>query len=1339
MRNVAVTCALALFLGLNARPTVAQPAPISSTSKQKAASEQKATPEQEAETEQKVTPEREATPEQEAETERKAKEQKEKQERLQKIQKLTFDRRPSAILRAWSTPVEETPVEETPVEETAVEETAVEETAGEKAATVSGTSSTASRSGSLSPVVAPQDPLTLATAGAAGPDGSSSSVTGNDPFSKSLRNLQRDVTLGKWDDVRGFLKSLAADEGKAAYAKLLEGMVRTPSGLPPGVETMPGLSDQQRQRITSLLNQSRGRGVETNVISFTDVLGIAAAAPQQIDQAALSSLASIVRIAIGAGHVVERFVVILEEETGKHEDERVFTRRQAARLLFNAGYVNEGGEFLPEIDTAKTDNDLEALNMLSRVYVTKYNKEKKTPLLESAWELTQIVFNAHSAKAGDDKDDAESKAQRKKEREIALRQAVELAPKVRNELGAQWLNESFTKNPARGMEIIATIGGTAARAMQQHGSNPDARLKNLKLQTTAVEALISSAPERAKEWQSSLSLLAANWLREGLLSQRLDESDSYGSSMRRDRYGNYFYYSSDMGSMYGSSSQRRGQAIKTGDVLEIRPSSTWLSYVDEGLTPKFDMLFAQLFLKVQEDDEAFPYIEKLAQTHPRQAETLVDEFLQLWTRNHDPNGQRNRTNYYMFSYGYNRRAEGIPLTRSKQERNLVELSELIQRLNALPLERINEQLLAKAFTTCHSSAEVYELESIEKVFGPIKDLTPKTLAELAQQMRANLAGIWRSPAEQEKKKTRRKKQDIQEEVFRGYDVAKTVVSNALKKHTKSWSLMLALASIEHDENNYRQDIANDSGFSSRKKQALGRFQQAADLYAEAAKDLDVQEQTTKVHELWFYASLGAVDLGQVKKERVPDLREPTKIRKALLELGGELGEHHMGMFANSLFTRMSNANPGVKYGYLKGGFEIVGDHKQAHEARKVYEYYNNLVDEIKLEAVVDGSAAVGSEEPFGVYYNIRHTREIERESGGFGRYLQNQNNTTGWSYNYGRPTENYRDKFEEIVREACGEQFEVLSVTFQSEDVNSRAVKEYGWRITPYAYVLMKARGPEVDKIPSVRLDLDFLDTSGYAVLPIESAVVPIDAGETTDEPRPFRDLRITQTLDERQADEGKLILEIKATAQGIVPDLEEVLEVKSAGFDVVETEDQGVSISRFDPESKENVVVSERLWMLTFSAEEGLRELPEAFAFATPQTEMAEMLFQRFDDADLAAVEATILLQQEYGEVDHSAVWIWSGIGMLALAIAVVAVLVFRKRPADVTSDSRFAMPGQVTPFTIIGLLKQIERNNGLSPEGLSELTESINRIERYYFFENDGAEPNLEHIAADWILKAR
>src|SRR5262249_15556770 len=155
--------------------------------------------------------------------------------------------------------------------------------------------------------------------------------------------------------------------------------------------------------------------------------------------------------------------------------------------------------------------------------------------------------------------------------------------------------------------------------------------------------------------------------------------------------------------------------------------------------------------------------------------------------------------------------------------------------------------------------------------------------------------------------------------------------------------------------------------------------------------------------------------------------------------------------------------------------------------------------------------------PFGLFVDIEHTADIERESGGFGKYLQNQNSVQ-FAYNYGRPLEDYRDKFEEAARTALSEHFDVLSVTFEDPQVKSRSAERYGWRITRYAYVLLKATGPQVDRVPPLRLDLDFLDTSGYAVIPVESPIVPIDASAAAGEPRPCENLKVVQTLDERHA-----------------------------------------------------------------------------------------------------------------------------------------------------------------------------------------------------------------------------
>ncbi len=1219
-----------------------------------------------------------ATPADDAEAKKKAEEQQKKTEetqkkaaRTQKVQQAQFDRRPSAILKAWSASDEKEPEKkaETPAEP-------VDPT---------------------NPQPKPAEP---------------------DPFDDELKTFARNVTLGHWPDVKAYLASIDKDLGKALYRRLLQAMQVAPAAVPPGVP--PEMAAQ----IMQARGGQQGQHVEKNVFSFDDVLALADAAPGELEKEHLASLGTILRLSLDGGNVIENLVARLRAELEKPDAERAIATREAAKLLFAASYPIEAGQFLPPLDKAKEDKDHEALNLLSRHYLALHAKEKKIAHLEQAWLVTQAVLASAEIK--------------KEEKDEALKRAVELAPKIKDELGQAWLEESFTARPQRGMEIIATIGAGASQGMQFQPHNTDFRLKGLQLQTTAVEAILKAAPDKADEWRDTLHLLAANWLREATHSYVYDRSTSLGPRLQRDPFGNIFYVNDD-GEAYNPYVQRdanQPQAIKVAELLLIKPSDAWLKLVKQSMRPKFDMVFAQLYLKVGEDAKAFPYVEQMARTHPEQAKGLVEEFLRVWTRNHDPNADRNRTNYYMYMYGFERRAEGIPLTRSKQERNLTELSELVARLKSLPLGELNQELLAKAFTTCHSTAEVYRLEAIEKVFGPIADLKPATLAELAQQMRANLAGLWREPEVQKNKKTNRKQKDIQAEVLRGYGVARAVVENALEEHPGEWPLQLAKAAIDHDENNYHKELGPDSQFAERREQAFAGFAKAAAMYAEKAPELTEDEETTKVYEIWYYASLGACDLGNITEKDQPDLRQSPRIREAIRALPGEAAERHMSKFANALFTRMSAAKPAVKFRYLREGFEIVGEHKQAHEARKVFDYYNDLVTEIKLQATIDGSDVVGHKQPFGVFVNIRHTREIERESGGFGRYLQNQNANMYFSYNYGRPTENYREKFQDIVKQALDEHFEVLSVTFQDDKVNSRAIEgEYGWRYTPYAYLLLKARGPEVDKLPPLRLDLDFLDTSGYAILPVESPAVPLDAAATDAPARPIEKLSVTQTLDERQAHEGKLILEVKATAQGLAPDLDQILDVTQAEFDVVNVDDQGVSVSKFDPESEENVIVSERTWLVTMQAKDGLTRLPTRFRFAAARQGVAEMTYQRYEDADLATAEPEISLAERYGEPTRRWPWVVGAVVGGVLVLGVVVAL-WPRRKLQITR-ARFQMPEAITPFTVLGLLKQIDENNGLNDAGRDELRSSINRIERFYFDRGSDEQPDLHQIAEAWVRR--
>ncbi len=1185
-------------------------------------------------------------------------------ERLNRWKQTLFDRRRSTMLQAWAAP-ELKPYD--PADDAPKLSPEVRDLVKEQFGVDPGDKGT---------------PPTLP----AGPAGEQ--LLAQKRLAREFEMLQRDVTLGRWHKVGEFLATFPEAVRKDAYEHFLRMLPNHPQ-------------TPQDQRVPQHLQ-------EKNVFAFEDVLALAALSPGGFDKKQVPLLAPLVQRAIEVGNVLEELLRHLELEIGKPAEAQRLDRREAALLVSAIGQEVELGPFLPTFAEAEQANDREAFNLMARHAMALFAKEQRNVHLETAWRVTQAALAA--GEVGE-----EEKAE-------ALRRAIELAPKIREDLGPAWLAESFTTRPERGMEIIATIGGQVAKGFREQPQDTKYRANGLALQKTAVEALLEKAPALAEQWKPTLAVLASGWIVEAAYSYTNSKTDSLRPYMQRDAFGNIFWTDMRMGG------GGQVQAVEPADLIAAQPGERWAALLDEALRPHFLTVSAQLLLKVDEGERAFPFIEQLAAINPRKARELADEFLRVWARKANPN--RGRTNSYMFMYGFEQRASGIPLTRSKQERNLAELASWVERLRKLPIGGVDQKLLSEAFATAHSAAEVPRLETIEKVFGDVAELDPVLLGELLQKMRTNLATIWRVPAVQEAEKTRRSQKEMLAEVARGYETATAVAQRALGRHGQHWALLAVTAAVLHDQNNFAKEQGRSSKFADQRLRAFEVFEAAAADYCKRAPGLRLDEEGIAAFDTWFYAALGACDLGAIDEETVVAKSQLPRIRGMLASLPEGSRQRHEGMFANALFTRMSAVKPQIKHRYLEAGFEIVGDHPQADEARKVFQYYQDLVRELRLEAVVDGPTEIGTE-PFGVRIDIVHTPEIERESGGFAKYAQNQNNQP-YAYNYGRPLENYRDRFQEAVTASLEEHFEVLSVTFNSEGMASAPTDEPGWRRTPYAYLLMKARGPQVDRLPPVKIDFDFLDTSGYTVLPIGSAPVVVDASRVADEPRPFGDLTITQILDERRADEGRIVLEIKAAAKGLVPALEDVLALDLPGFVVDKRDDQGASVVKFS-EDQEGVL-TERVWLLSLKpAQEGAT--PGNFRFGRPLSDEWKAVYQRYDDADLATVAPEIALDIARSTAIPTTFWVLFGVALLFYF-----AWFFGSKPGGrgaAASADALQMPTSVTPFSVLHLLQQVRDRAPLDAAAKAQLAETMTRIERSHFGRAPDPSLDLHAVARDWLQR--
>jgi len=1256
-------------------------------------------------------------------------------ERLAKINKLTFDRKPAAILKAWA------------------EESGVVQPKAKPAANAEDAAAD-----NLPPDVRAQMEATRARAQATDPEltaklaeaaKTADKKTPEDPFDKELANLSKNVTLGRWAKLAEQLKKLPPKEALAAWRAIVKSLgmgqtlatgvialakAGTASTIP--VDNSNSQSAMMMQRMYNLnmgfnlndpetmaLMQGRGGSTEQHLMSVNDLIALTKAAPQPAEEEDREPLARLVVLVDKQTDATEDLARQMQTLVDQKDPKPVLTRRDAAVILCAANLAADAGPFLPTLDSPEAKADPVILNLLARHALARFNRLGTPELVNQAWAALQAVM------ALEVKTPEQSQA-----REEATRQAISLVPKVDKALAQKWFDESFKGRPERGVALLVSLGESANSYLQTSIRSSEPRLRNMQLLKTAVDALLAAAPERADQWRESLTTLAAAWLAEARLTKQFDRSTA--PRIQRDMYGNVYYASDEENQAAMPVNQNMPQGLPAREMVRLAPQGGWLDRVDRGLHPNIHKALAELYLKIGGDADAFPHIEEVAKTEPEMGRELAQEFLKVWTTNHDMNQARNQRNPYIFIFGFEQKAEGIPLTRSKQERNLQELAGWLVRLKKLPIRPVDESLVAKAFTTCHSTAEVYRTESITSVFGPMDSLKAETIARLAQQMRLNLAGLWRRPAVQDQAKTKRKEKDIRDEVLRGYATAMKVVDDARTKYPDEWALTAAKAALMHDENNFKQEIALSPDFTPIRRQALALFAQAAQQYTAVVGTLPADRQTNDVFDQWFYAGLGACEPGQINETTVAEAKQPALIREALQKLPGAAAESHMNRFANTLFTRMSALAPAVKFRYLKAGFEIVGDAPQAYEARKVFDYYKDLNKEIQLEAVVDGPTTIDPSQPFGVYINIRHTREIERESGGFGRYLQNQNQGSYFYYNYGRPLENYRDKFQDATKKALEEHFEVISVTFETEKVTSIPLPEQGWRVTPYAYLLLKAKGPKVDRIPPVKLDLDFMDTSGYVILPVESATVAVNCNIDKSAPRPFRDLQITQILDERQSAEGKLIIEIKSTGHGLMPPVGELVELDNIpSFKVEKIEDQGLAVSRFDEESSAAGIISERTAMVTLKAADGLPALPAQLQFPKPKTETAKITYQKYVDADLATAEAVTPLVARYGKVDRTGQYYTIAAAVAGIVFAGIAIPKLLK---SLTKKPAIASVETVAePFAVLGLLRGLEQEKSLSGTLRDELADAIVSVEQSYFAADGqakGAAPDLQSLAVKW-----
>lgn len=1042
-----------------------------------------------------------------------------------------------------------------------------------------------------------------------------------------------------------------------------------------------------------------------------EVIAISDICPAELEEKFIEKLGALLKATQGRGSQAGAVAAKIRAGTKHFGGGEPSARKRAATLLVAAGLPVEAQAYLPPLAQAREAKDPELLNLYAVYFAalakTKQGTERQAAI-DQGWGVSLEVLQIPTAPA--------------MQRAKALERALRFLPDMPPETGDAWLATLFGDPGSDiGWKAIDRVA-TYSRFMRQQQWAADARLKALQLIKRVGMGVVAGSGDRVAEWRTGLNMLTMSVLEEAELTKNKQP-------------------------------QERMQTIPADQLNTVLPDGAWLVAIDPGLAAKLEVMVATTSGGSGETEAVLAMIRPIVSSDPDRARKLAEALINAWPSfvrpqpRYDEYGGYGGYNPYMYS-PYGRRPYGgggpgiTPLTRAKQQRNLEKLSWTLEELRKLGLADLPTSSVVAAFAASHSDAEVYSIADIERIFGPVGAMPNGVRRELSAGMRQRLATIWRNSQVQQQNQTRRTDRELAEEVLRGYEVAIALLpASDTSVDPAAWEAACTLADLMFDKSEFlygqKADLAT---YADTRNQAFYHYARAAAMYREVL-DAGVIKPSSRVFVQWFSSALGASDLAQLTRQDAVDADQVDAVRAAIDRLPDGQPARHIGLFAKEIVEASQRTNPELKPRYLRHAARVVGDHPDGKPIRDRVAYYDDLVKEIELTLRIDGPTQVGHAEPFGATLSIACTRAVSRESGGFSKYLMNEQ----WHPSTGQQVD-YKDELDKQIRESLAERFDVQAVYFHQPQVQPIDLPREGWEQWPLCYLLLKPRDPSVDRVTPLKMDMDFSDGQGMVILPMTSQVVLIDAKDREGADRPVSEVSIEQVLDDRSISganaTGVARLEVRARGKGLMPALEKLIDPEAIdGFDILKMEDQGLNIVDLDTSGTDVVPVTERGWVLELKpASPGIT----SFTFPTLRAADSKLTLKRYADADLVEAQPTVSIAALGGPArwwPAAAVGIVLGAGLIGLRLWLRS----RGKRREGESAPKFVMPDHVTPVGAIALLRRIAGGPeaALSAAERQQLASTISDLELKYFAPPNGhgvppAEPELVGVVRDWVRKA-
>lgn len=1083
------------------------------------------------------------------------------------------------------------------------------------------------------------------------------------------------VVAGDWAGVRSFLTETAGEDAEPIYAHVLRQL-------------------------------SMDRAIVPD-----EVIAVSDASPGELRDPQIVALGRILKATLARGADGGHVAALIERGTrhfGKGDSAK---RQRAASFLMAAGMAVDAHPFLDPVEQARADSNGKLMNLHAAYYLALRKRQtdaiQRSESLRKCWELCTEVLALKESAAPD--------------RSVAIGRIVGFLDEISSEDGDAWLRTVFATSPDLAWALVERAN-QKARSAREGMAPADQRVRALKRLQRLGNALIDGAGERAGEYRTALDMMALSIIEE--------------AEMTKQR------------ALYQG--QDQVTFVEAEQLQEVLPTPAWLRAGDPGLAARLELMAAGVAGSEGDVNAVLEMVRPLAAVDKPRAQKIADSIIESWPTS--VRGQPQYDEYAMYggarmggmggryypgAYGgynpYGGYGGGVPLTRARQRRNLEQLGTLLAEFKRLGLESPPTDKVVAAFAASHSDAEVFGESDIVAVFGPTQSLEANSAAAIAESMRSRLGTIWRNAQVQQQAATKRNDKQIAAEVLRGYELALRLVESAAAGDTRDWRARMLLADLQFDHAEYLYGQGTDlATYAGLREASFAGYMSAVDTYAVALAS-GMVHPTALVYSHWMNSALGASDLGFLTRQDMPDEDQIDRVIAALQALPEPMRHKHIGLVAGEVIQAMQRIAPELKVRYLTNACRIIGTHPDGAAARKQLAYYVDLQREVELVLKIDGGSDVGTD-PFGATLAVWTTRAVSRESGGFAKYLMNQQ----YHPMTGQPID-YKDELEKRLRDALSERFELSSISFHKPGIPPMGVGREGWEQHPIAYLVLKAKDASVDRIPSLRIDLDFNDGRGLVIMPVSSSEALIDA-RTAPPRRVPADLEVEQVLDDREAASGVVSLEIRAKGRGLIPTLNHVLRWEDSPFEVARAEDFGLAIIDLDTSGGEVVPVCERTWTLT------LRPAGKqpASLFTFPASE-GTRITKRYADADIVQCGTAVSIA-EVG-VRRSR-WIWWALGGgVALMAGTAAWRVLRRRPVAAVAGPRFKRPSHLTPVSAIGTLQRLASVPQVAwadPER-RELAAAIGRMEARFFGPgtpetgvNGEVERELESVVERWIESA-